>query len=87
MGATVDVEAIYESGVFKPIQPLSLKEGQRVRLRIEPLLTSDEAKRMAESHLEAWQRLLSGLSETEIAEIETIALDRRRFSRHIAEEA
>ena len=29
------IEAIYENGVFKPLQKVDLKEGERVRLRIE----------------------------------------------------
>ena len=30
------VEAVYENGVLRPIQPLPLQEHQRVRLTIEP---------------------------------------------------
>ena len=30
------VEAIYENGVLKPVEPLPLKEQQRVRLHIQP---------------------------------------------------
>jgi len=29
------VEAIYENGVLKPLKKLNLKEGERVRLKIE----------------------------------------------------
>ena len=29
------IEAIYENGVFKPLQKVDLKEGEKVRLRIE----------------------------------------------------
>ena len=29
------IEAIYEKGVFKPLQKVDLKEGEKVRLRIE----------------------------------------------------
>ncbi|HID43716.1 MAG TPA: DUF104 domain-containing protein [Archaeoglobaceae archaeon] len=29
------IEAIYEKGVFKPLQKVVLKEGEKVRLRIE----------------------------------------------------
>ncbi|MEM1672054.1 MAG: antitoxin family protein [Archaeoglobaceae archaeon] len=28
------IEAIYEDGVFKPLEKIELKEGERVRLRI-----------------------------------------------------
>ena len=30
------IEAIYRHGVFEPLQPVDLKEEQRVRLSIEP---------------------------------------------------
>ena len=33
------VEAIYEDGVLKPVQPLPLKEHEKVRLTIEPETT------------------------------------------------
>ena len=33
----IEVEAIYEGGVLKPVRPLPLAEGTRVRLRIEIL--------------------------------------------------
>ncbi|AAB90154.1 MULTISPECIES: antitoxin family protein [Archaeoglobus] len=29
------IEAIYENGVFKPLQKVDLKEGERIKLRIE----------------------------------------------------
>ncbi len=29
------IEAIYEKGVFKPLEKVDLKEGERVRIRIE----------------------------------------------------
>jgi len=29
------IEAVYENGVFKPLQKVDLKEGERVRIRIE----------------------------------------------------
>jgi predicted DNA-binding antitoxin AbrB/MazE fold protein len=35
----ITVEAIYENGVLKPSQPLSLKEHEKVRLTVEPVLT------------------------------------------------
>ena len=30
------LEAVYEDGVLKPVQPLTLKEHQRVRITIQP---------------------------------------------------
>ncbi len=29
------IEAVYEDGVFKPLEKVDLKEGERVKLRIE----------------------------------------------------
>ncbi|KUJ94067.1 MULTISPECIES: antitoxin family protein [Archaeoglobus] len=29
------IEAVYENGVFKPLQKVDLKEGEKIRLRIE----------------------------------------------------
>ncbi len=29
------IEAIYENGVFKPLKKVNLKEGERVRIRVE----------------------------------------------------
>jgi predicted DNA-binding antitoxin AbrB/MazE fold protein len=30
------IEAVYENGVFRPLQPLPLQDHERVRLTIEP---------------------------------------------------
>jgi len=35
------VDAIYQDGVFKPLSPVALREGQRVRLEIEPIELKD----------------------------------------------
>jgi len=29
------IEAVYENGVFKPLQKVELREGERVKLRVE----------------------------------------------------
>jgi predicted DNA-binding antitoxin AbrB/MazE fold protein len=68
--------AVYEHGALTPLEPLDLPEHQRVIITIHgPALESpDEA-------LRAWQRVYESLSKEEIAEVETIALDRSRFIR------
>jgi len=69
------VEAIYESGGFRLIAPANLQlfEGQKVRLIIEP---PDQS---ATSPLDLAAQVYEGLSESQIEEIEQIALDRDDF--------
>ncbi|MBO8179426.1 MAG: antitoxin family protein [Archaeoglobus sp.] len=43
------IEAIYEDGVFKPLEKVELKEGERVRIRIE------DRKTKRESFLRRWE--------------------------------
>ena len=35
------IEAIYENGVFKPLEKVDLKEGERVRLKVEEISVVD----------------------------------------------
>ncbi len=65
------IDAIYENGVFRPVQDqtLGITEGQRVRLTIADETVPDPL-RLATSVYE-------GLSEDDVDEIEQIALDRR----------
>ena len=37
------VDAIYQNGVFKPLQELELPENQRVRLSVQPVESGDVA--------------------------------------------
>jgi predicted DNA-binding antitoxin AbrB/MazE fold protein len=72
------IEAVYEQGAFKPLEPVELTEGQRVTLSVEPIaMTPAEA----EAHLRAWRKVYEGLSEDDISEVEAIALDRGNFIR------
>lgn len=71
------IEAVYEQGVFKPLQPVELAEGQKVMLSVEP-----EKRRLAPDEMLALaHKVYEGLSEEDIAEIEAIALDRSNFLR------
>ncbi|CAN5663453.1 hypothetical protein BH24ACI2_BH24ACI2_09570 [soil metagenome] len=70
---TQTIEAIYQNGIFKPLNPVSeeITEGEKVKLVVEiegvnPIL------KLAENFYE-------GLSEEDIDEIEKIALDRSNF--------
>jgi predicted DNA-binding antitoxin AbrB/MazE fold protein len=66
-------EAIYENGVFRPVDPVGreLVDGQRVRLLVETH-KPDEILDLATD-------VYANLSEDEVAEIEQIALDRSTF--------
>jgi predicted DNA-binding antitoxin AbrB/MazE fold protein len=69
------IGAVYERGVFRPLEPVELPEGERVELAISPAggyLTPAEMEALA-------GRVYEGLSEEEIDEIEAMALDRGRF--------
>jgi len=70
------IEAVYEDGVLKPLIDPGLAEHQRVVVEIR--LPSEPT---AESELDEWHRVFEGLSDAEIAEVETIALDRSHFFR------
>ncbi len=67
------IEAIYENGAFRPLQPdaVVIPDGQLVRLTIENETEHEQLKLAAEVY--------EGLSESEIADIERIALDRSNF--------
>ncbi len=68
------VEAIYERGVLRLLEPLDLPEHQRVTVPVHPTLANEPA-----AELEAWHQVYADLSDDEIKEIETIALDRSHF--------
>ncbi len=68
------VEAIYERGVLRLLEPLNLPEHQRVTVTVHPTPTNQPA-----AELEAWHQVYAGLSDDEIQEVETIALDRSHF--------
>lgn len=65
------IDAVYERGTFRAVQPVRIPDGQRVRI-----LVDDEWEPEA---LELATSVYDGLSAGDIAEIERIALDRRSF--------
>ncbi|MBI3948511.1 MAG: antitoxin family protein [Armatimonadetes bacterium] len=75
---SVTIEAVYERGLFRPLQPVALPEGQRVSVTV-PAGAMSLAE--AQAHLAKWHRVYEGLSDEEVAEVESIALDRANFSR------
>ncbi len=75
------IEAVYEHGAFRPLEPVELTEGKKVRLSVDVVeegLTPDEMLALA-------RKVYEGLSEENIREIEAIALDRSNFSRKLEE--
>lgn len=73
------IEAIYEHGSFKPLQPVDLEDGEKVFLSIEraTLSQAEAVKQLLE-----WHKVYEGLSEDEIVEMENLMLDRNHFSDH-----
>ena len=68
----VSVEAIFEDGVFKPVEPPDIPDGKHVRLTIETA-----ARPGREDPLELALRVYRGFRPEEIDEIERIALGSR----------
>lgn len=67
------IEAIFENGVFRPIHchPPALAEGQRVRITVDNECEPES--------LQLLMRVYDGLSDSDIKEVEDIALDRGNF--------
>jgi predicted DNA-binding antitoxin AbrB/MazE fold protein len=68
------VEAVFEDGVFKPVEHPRIPEGQRVQITVETV-----GRFAPEDPLELASRVYRGLPAEEIDEIERIALDREHF--------
>jgi len=70
------IEAIYEGGVLKLVQPLGIREHTRVRITIEP---EDETRKNAEYILALARQSCEGLSKEELAVIESAKLRSESF--------
>jgi predicted DNA-binding antitoxin AbrB/MazE fold protein len=70
------IEAVYEGGVLKLVQPLGIREHTRVRITIEP---EDENSKNAEYILALARQSCEGLSKEELAIIESAKLRSERF--------
>jgi len=68
------VEAIFEDGVFKPVERLEIPEGEHVQLTVETTARPEQ-----EDPLELAARVYQSLRPEEVDEIERIALDRSQF--------
>ena len=69
------IEAIYEKGVFRPLETPDISEGLKVRLEVETLAESG-----VDDLLELAAKVYSNLSDEQIDEIEQIAFDRNELS-------
>jgi predicted DNA-binding antitoxin AbrB/MazE fold protein len=70
------IKARYHDGVLQPMEPLTLANDAEVELTIETIdLVS------AEDILERAARVYLGLTTEQVAQMEALALDRRRFFR------
>jgi len=70
------LDAVYENGIFRPLKPPELPEGEQVRLMVET-----PTKDAATDILRLAAQVYEGLSDAEIDEVERIALNRRDFFR------
>ncbi len=61
------VEAVYENGVFKPLGPVGIPEGEHVQV----LVSSTDS-------VELLSHMYDGMSEEEIEEIDSIITQRSR---------
>jgi len=68
------LEAIYENGVFRPLESLHLPEHQKVKITIQLPPLEDPDK-----ELKSWHQVYAGLSDSDVREIEAMALDRSHF--------
>ena len=68
------LDAIFINGVFQPLNPktISIIEGQRVRLVVEPIDSSENTLDLATS-------VYKDLSEDQIDDVEKIILNRKDF--------
>ncbi|MBO3458801.1 antitoxin family protein [Aetokthonos hydrillicola Thurmond2011] len=68
------IKAIYENGVFRPLEKPNLNEGESVQITVEYTTRSNPEK-----ILKLAADVYEGLSPADIDEIEEIALQRNNF--------
>lgn len=73
------IKARYHDGVLQPLEPLALADETEVQVIVDTTaaVSADEILRRA-------TQVYQGLTSDQIAEVETIALDRRQFFREPA---
>lgn len=73
------IKARYHDGVLEPLEPLALTNDAEVQVTVET-----ESAVSVDELLQRATRVYQGLSAEQIAQVESVALDRRRFSREPA---
>jgi len=68
-------DAVYENGVFKPLEPVHLVDGVRVGLTLSPP-SGPLTEEQIEAALRHTQKIFDGLTEQEIEELESMILER-----------
>lgn len=79
MASPTRIRAVYHEGALHPLAPLTLAEDQEVTVTIEPAF-----HKSAEDVLALAAAVYQGLPSEAVADIESIALDRRSFFREPA---
>ena len=77
MTGSITASARYHDGVLKPEHPLALREGESVRLTIESV---EGGHADPERILALARAVYAGLTPREIESIESVSLDRSKFS-------
>lgn len=70
------IDAIYEDGLLKPVQPLDIREHTRVRITIE---IEGETHKNAEQILALARQSYEGLSKEELEDIQSTNLRSESF--------
>ena len=68
------IDAVYEGGVFRPIESPKVPDGQKVRITLEPQTDGG-----SDAILDLAAEVYAGLTQEEIKEVEAVALDRQDF--------
>ncbi len=73
------IKARYHDGVLQPLEPLALADEAEVQVTVDTnvIVSADEILRRAAC-------IYQGLTSEQVAEVETIAVDRRQFFREPA---
>ena len=71
------IDAVYESGVFRPLSKPAVADGQKVRLVVDTQAGSPDL-----DPIDLAADVYKGLSEEQIAQVEEAALDRKHFFRN-----